>query len=414
MPRTRVTEDGPPAPRREKPLGKMARFADARKNNNDLLADCERLLLREHEKPQMQNGSERRNDVIHPSEMAKSNWCPRATYLRILATREGRLPETSPHHFQLENIFEEGHEYHRKWQDRFWRMGRLFGKWFCEACEHSWFALAPKYCPECGAPRGAITYHEVPLFSTLLSIFGNADGLVLKIFKDQDDVFIEVKSVGEGTIRQELPQVYMRHTYEIDHPQWAGKTMKVLDHRGIWKEITKPFGPHLRQGLIYLRLLGEMDEYVWGGPKLKIDKIVFIYEYKPTSAVKAFYVTRDDEAVQELWDAAADIVYALDKGGRPPRCIDRDGPCKECLIYEQESDHDDRAATSRRATQGQSSGRRRAREAEPAAAEEAQDRRPRAARRPDRPRGQGSDRPARDLHEVGGLLGRPARSSRRR
>ena len=33
--------------RREKPQGKLARFADARKNNNDLLADCERLLLRE-------------------------------------------------------------------------------------------------------------------------------------------------------------------------------------------------------------------------------------------------------------------------------------------------------------------------------------------------------------------------------
>lgn len=415
-PRTRATKDGQPAPRREKPVGKMARFADARKNNNDLLADCERLLLREAEQPQQQNGGLRRNDVIHPSEMAKSNWCPRSTYLRILATREGRLPEVTPHHFQLENIFEEGHEYHRKWQDRFWRMGRLFGIFFCEACEHRWPALAPKYCPECGAPRGALTYHEVPLRSPAYMIHGNTDGIVMGLFKDRPDVMIEIKSIGEGTVRQDLPQVYMRHTHEIDHPQWAGKTMKVLDHRGIWKEITKPFGSHLKQGLIYLRLLAEMDNYVWGGPKIDLDQIVFLYEYKPTSATKAFYVARDDEAVQELWDSAADIVYALDKGGRPPRCIDRDEPCKECKPYEeQESEHDGRTTTARGAAQEEPRGRRRARAAEPAAAEEAED-------RGSRPRRSGSDRPGRSrpdrpdgaVREVGGLLGRPARSGRGR
>ncbi len=401
---------GDDAPRRQKPVGKMKRLAEARKNNNDLLADCERLLLREHEEP-----SERRQDVIHPSEMAKADWCPRATYLRILAARAGELLEKEAHRFQLENIFEEGHEYHRKWQDRFRRMGRLFGRWKCEACNHYWYARSPQYCPECGAPAGAISYKEVPLINVEHLIYGNADGLVLAIHVDADDVLIEVKSVGEGTVRMDLPQVLMRHTYEVDDPRWAGKTLKVLDHRGVWKEITKPFGAHLRQGLIYLRLLGEADDYVWGGPKLKINRIAFLYEYKPTSAVKAFYVTRDDEAVQELWDSCADIVYALDKGGRPPQCINRDESCAECKLYEdQESDNDRRPAPPSREAEGQSPRRRRAREEEPPAAEEAPRRGSRAAPGSDRSRGRRADGSTRGLHEVGGLLGRPARGSRRR
>ena len=302
-------DDGP---RREKPLGKMARFADARKNNNDLLADCERLLLREAEEPQEQNGGLRRDDVIHPSEMASKDWCPRATYLRIKTARAGLTPPVVAHRFQTENIFEEGHEYHRKWQARFRRMGRLKGRWYCEACAHKWEAISPPDCPECGAPAGSISYHEVGLRDEAHLISGSADGEIVALASDADDVLIEVKSVGEGTVRADLPTVLQRHTHEIDDPHWADKTMKVLDHRGVWKEITKPFGSHLRQGLIYLRLRNDPT----------IERIVFIYEYKPTSLVKAFYVKRDDAAVQDLWDSCADIAYALNQGGRPPQCRD--------------------------------------------------------------------------------------------
>lgn len=382
----------------------MARFAEARKNNNDLLADIERLLLREHEEPQQQNGGVRRDDVIHPSEIAKTDWCPRSTYLRIKAVRDGVPVVTEAHRFQTENIFEEGHEYHRKWQDRFRRMNRLHGRWYCEACGHKWVATSPPYCPECGAPADAISYHEVGLRDEAILLFGSADGEVRALASDADDVLIEVKSVGEGTVRMELPAVLMRHTYEVDDPRWAGKTLKVLDHRGVWKEITKPFGPHLRQGLIYLRLRND--------PSIK--RICFIYEYKPTSAVKAFYVTRDDEAVQELWDLCADIVYALDEGGTPPRCV-APGECKDCKPFEdQESDHDGGGTKKSGTPEGQPRGRRRAREAEPAAAVEAPRRRARAAGGPDGPRGQCADGPAGGVHEVGGLLGGPARGRGRR
>jgi len=373
----------------------MGRFAKAAKNNNDLLADCERLLLREHDEPQVQNGGVRRNDVIHPSEMAKSDWCPRSTYLRIANSRAGIIPKTEAAHFQLENIFEEGHEYHRKWQSRFRRMNRLRGRWFCEACSHRWQAISPFDCPECGAPTDAISYHEVGLRDKDYLISGSADGEVISLNTDADDVLIEVKSIGEGTIRQELPAVLMKHTHEIVDPTW-GKKMKVLDHRGVWKDITTPFGPHLRQGLIYLKLRND--------PAIK--RICFIYEYKPTSAVKAFYVTRDDAEVQELWDLCGDIVYALDQGGEPPRCIDRSGPCKSC----KEQGHDAGAPPAGAAGEGVAESRDRAGEGAAPAAGPTTVRRPRAAGRPDRPRRRRPDGPAGEADAVGRLLGRSASS----
>lgn len=402
-------------PRREKPVGKLARFAEAQKNNNDLLADCERLLLHEATKPQMQNGGERRHDVIHPSEIAKTDWCPRSTYLRILAAREDRLPELAAHHFQLENIFEEGHEYHRKWQARFRRMGRLQGRWFCNACFHSWFDVSPYQCVACGAGNGCIEYHEVPLRDDSIMLSGSADGEVLaadwETNPDGEDVLIEIKSIGEGTVRMELPAVFMKHQHEIEN-KWGG-TDKVLDVRGVWKDITMPFGPHLRQGLIYLRMRAVMAE-LHGLPP--IDRIVFIYEFKPTSMVKAFYVERNDEAVQEIWDSCLDIVYALDRGGKPPRCIEGRESCKECKVYEeQESEHDAGTTKASGEAEAESGDRARPRRPRPATAGEAEDRVPRSRRGgSDGPRGRGSDREAGAVHEVVGLLGRTASTRRGR
>lgn len=389
-------------PRREKPTGKLARFSDARKNNNDLLADCERLLLREAEQPQIQNGAERRDDVIHPSEMAHSDWCPRATYLRITAAREGRAIPKEAHRFQLENIFEEGHEYHRKWQARFRRLGRLRGRWICNACQHLWKDVSPEYCPECGAPAAAIDYAEVGLSDPEHLIYGNADGEVISLVEDEDDVLLEVKSVGEGTVRMELPQVLAKNTYETQDKTW-GRTIKLIDMRGVWKDITKPFGPHLKQGLIYLRLRNDP----------RINRICFLYEFKPTSAVKAFYVTRNDELIDDLWEIAADIVWALDHGGRPPRCIDRSGPCANCKPYEdQESEHDRHTSPAGRGAEGVAPRSRRARQAGADTAPAPEDRVSRARRRPDRSRGRVADGPAGDVHPVGGLFGRSTRAGR--
>lgn len=397
MPSKKRAAEGP---RREKPTGQAARFGAARKNENDLLADCERLLLAEALEP-----DDRRQDVIHPSEMAKSDWCPRSTYLRIKLARAGVLKPGEAHHFQLENIFEEGHEYHRKWQTRFRRMGRLQGLWKCEACRCRWFDVSPMRCDneDCRAPANCLTYLEVPLSDPETLIYGSADGEVIS----DDTGLIEVKSIGEGTIRMEMPRLLQKHTHDVVG-EW-NKTTKVLDTRGVWKEITSPFGPHLRQGFIYLKLRGLMSERF---DLVPVERITFIYEFKPTSAVKAFDIRRDDDAIEHLWESAKDIVYALE-GGREPSCTNRDESCKQCQVYEeQESEHDRRTASPEGEAEEEPRGRRRPGQAGSAAAVQAEDGRTRLVRsRPDGSRGRRPDGPARPADEVGGLLGRAARRS---
>lgn len=306
-----------------KPEGGLKRIAEAKKSGSHLLEDVERHLIGEAEDGY--DPTNRRMEVIHPSEVASGDWCPYSTFLRIKLAREGRLPPRPANRFQLQNIFDEGHEYHRKWQSRAERMGRLYGTWECHLCHHRWKAVSPKECLSCG--ESAVNYREVGLHDDQANIHGHADGhITLEPFKESlDDYIWEVKSIGLGTVRMDNPKVVRDNTYEVT--THTGMKRKVVDHEGIWAAIKMPFPAHLRQGLIYLRLYN------------KLDKIVFLYEYKATSAVKTFTVKRDDMAVDYLWDVCYDIMYALDKGSTPPACPK--GGCDQCTpLLEHESEHE--------------------------------------------------------------------------
>ena len=54
--------------------------------------------------------------VIHPSELAKADWCPLATYRRIVSG--AWPPDPGKFDFVRENIFATGNDIHAKWQDR--------------------------------------------------------------------------------------------------------------------------------------------------------------------------------------------------------------------------------------------------------------------------------------------------------
>ena len=80
-------------------------MAETKKDNTLLLGKVKKHMMDRALAP-----SDRRQDIIHPSEMAKADWCPRATYFRI---KTGHVPEKK-YNFVLENIFDEGHATHRK------------------------------------------------------------------------------------------------------------------------------------------------------------------------------------------------------------------------------------------------------------------------------------------------------------
>jgi hypothetical protein len=270
-----------------------------------LLGDIQKHLLAEHNKP-----TDRRTDILHPSEMAKVDWCPRQSYYRISDTPTTDHGEKFS--FQMETIWAEGHEIHRKWQQWLRDMGRLWGTWQCGFCDERWADTSPIQCPRCEGRN--LTYLEVPLVSTKYPIAGFEDGA-----DAETNSLIEIKSIGMGTLRMEEPALLREYRVET----LAGK--KIYDLEALWSGLKHPLLSHRRQTGIYLALAKEMG--------LPYDKITFLYEYKATQSVKAFTIKYNDELIQPLLDSATDVKYALTSGTppvRPPHTGKDKTVCKNC------------------------------------------------------------------------------------
>jgi rubrerythrin len=281
--------------------GASRRLRDLGKSESRLLSD-----VRAHvEISRTALESKRDTTHIHPSEMAKTDWCPRETFFRI--SEEPKSDEEAGASFNMENVFEEGHEIHRKWQSWFWEMGVLFGWWECLGCEHYWEALSPQVCPRCFEDKDIIRYREVPIYSQRYRIMGHADGA---IHDAKGKVLIEIKSIGVGTLRFDAPHL---------HQQYQDGKLTLLD---VWKKIRRPFNSHLRQGNLYLKL---MPEY---------EAIVFIYEYKPNQGVREFVVGRNSAITDPLLASCTEIINALRSGfppDRPDWATDADAlKCRSC------------------------------------------------------------------------------------
>jgi DNA-directed RNA polymerase subunit RPC12/RpoP len=255
---------------------------DTYKRKDVLLPSVERHVLKQAQMP-----SDRRSDIMHPSEMAKSSWCGRHDYYRIVGepiNYKGRSAS-----FRLENIFDYGHSVHAKYQRWLQEMGILWGKWSCKECKNEWLSDTPAECPNCHSKR--IRYKEVPLVSEELMIAGHSDGIVLL-----NDVYkmIEIKTVGIGTLRFESYDLF-------DKYQKENLTLEEL-----WWHIKRPFSTHIRQGQIYMHIAKQVY------PELDINEIIFIYEWKPTQEVKEFVVTYNPELISNTL-LVADLVASAVK-----------------------------------------------------------------------------------------------------
>lgn len=280
------------------------------------MGDIQAHMLKQHSKP-----STRRQDIIHPSEMAKASWCPLATYLRIARCRAlgdpyWKLSESIG--VQLLNIFDEGHYIHDKWQKRLTNMGDLWGNWRCVACDYliKDFYEYDDRCPSCKSHVG-YNYAEIPLKSPRLLISGHADGGVPRLKS-----LIEIKSVGVGTARIEAPDIYK-----------ANSEGQKVDLQGLWKDIKEPFPSHIRQGQLYLYLWQQMEKTE--EIEVDFDRMIFLYESKFNQGAKEFVVNYDYEVVKPLIEYAEQIVAALDSN-EPINCPY--GGCKECELYGAKND----------------------------------------------------------------------------
>lgn len=242
---------------------------------------------------------------LHPSELSKKDWCPRASWYTISSEEK---PPIKPMSYQRLNIFAEGHAIHSKWQKWLWEAGVLEGQWECDDCKHQWWDVSPRSCTECSSFR--LTYKEVPLKDDKYMILGHADGIFTS---GKKRALIEIKSVGMGTIRMEAPDI---------HKQYTDGT---LTYDGVWKALRQPFATHIRQGMLYMHVTG-------------IHKLIFIYEWKASQEVKEFSIEFMPELVKPILDNCTRVMDALEDGIPPERPAWAEDPkhatCKGCHYKE--------------------------------------------------------------------------------
>lgn len=279
----------------------LKRFLDAKKTNPRLIGDIERHLM-------AKTPEDRRTDVLHPSEMAKSDWCLRASYFALSGVK---VKKENPN-LRLQSIFDEGHFIHAKWQNWFKEMGTLYGKWACHICGGAFYATAPSKCGLCDAYPHFLEYKEVPLINDELRIAGHSDGWIKGI---GDDCLIEIKSIGTGTLRFEAPELIAKADGDLQRA---------------WRSIRRPFRTHLMQGQIYLELLKRMGE--------PVNEIVFLYELKADQDYKEFVVKADFELVEDKFYKAKEVVDSV-VHGVPPECTNKPGlNCKSCEQFGENND----------------------------------------------------------------------------
>jgi len=290
------------------------------KDKNKLTTQVSRYLMKETK-------SDRRTDCIHPSEMAKENWCPRSTFYQIA----GYPTDPIPRSLMMEMVFETGHDAHRKWQQWFREMGVLEGLWRCLACGNTWDAVSPDICPACDAPAYLINYEEVPIFNDEYLIAGKADGIVHR--PDGSKTLIEIKTIGVGTVRWDAPNLVYANTFS--HKDEDGKLHQGIDWQGVWNNIRRPFNAHLRQGMIYCLSSG-------------INEITFIYDPKfLTAHPKEFLVKFNPEVIEESLEKCLIVKSSLEKNRPPkrPMWAEPDNKtCKACAFkkecYERRTERD--------------------------------------------------------------------------
>jgi hypothetical protein len=268
------------------------KYLDTKKTDSRLTGHIERHLMKKAP-------GDRSTLVLHPSEMIKADFCHRYSYYLLTG---GKKMEKNPG-LTLQNIFDEGHFIHEKWQNRIYEMGNLWGDFKCINCNGITSGLSPEKCQHCDCK--ILRYDEVKMLDPELRIAGHTDGWVKNL---GDDFLIEIKSIGEGTLRFEAPDLL----YDADG-----------DLNKAWKNIRRPFRGHLLQGQMYL----ELSKRMFGVEAPK--EIVFLYELKSNQAYKEFTIKADYEVVDRIFFKAEKIIKAVEAGVMPDCNVNENG-CKQC------------------------------------------------------------------------------------
>jgi hypothetical protein len=236
--------------------------------------------------------------------MASASWCHRAQYFWL----KGHAPKPEIMSLRKASIFGTGHATHDLWQTWFKEMNQIKGLWYCYTHDLEWFGLNGDH--EDGNCK--TKYNEVPVFFDPLRISGKADGWLVNF---GEPLLLEVKTIGEGSIRWYAPDI----AYANDN-----------DFKKMWANTNAPFLEHIHQAQIYMKLLELM-----GQPNAPQEALI-LYEAKGLHEHKEFVIQKSDWGIAELFEAAANIISAIDRGA-PPQCnINGTEGCGKCSHYVEE------------------------------------------------------------------------------
>lgn len=219
-----------------------------------------------------ENTRKRDTNYLHPSEICKRDWCPRASMYEI---NNEPMNENAPYYsFQTLNIFKTGHDIHAKWQ--------------------GWLERS-----------GLMKQAELPIFNEECHIKGSADGLIEDF---NGEAILEIKSVGTGTVRLENFDLYK---------EYDSKNITIEE---LWKKIRQPFSTHLRQINLYMYATG-------------VHQGIILYEWKASQAVKEFEVKYQSALIEHILAAAQLVKKHLEQGtiiDRPIWATEEHRICKKC------------------------------------------------------------------------------------
>jgi len=244
----------------------------------------------------------RPDDVLHPSDISADGWCPRAAYHQL------NHPTREVLNFRQRNMFAYGHAAHDRFQGWLAEMGELEGMWKCLVCNYKWYGRGVQVCDVCKS--NVVQYKELPLELPSHLISGHSDGFLYR-----KSTILEIKTVGEGTVRHASPALVRAHTHTLDGSQ-------IVDVNGLWGDIRRPFPAHLRQGMTYLHLARERG--------LEADQVTFVYESKMNQDTKEYTVEYSIEPIKAMLAGARQVAMAMDGTGPEPICRDGSGSCESC------------------------------------------------------------------------------------
>lgn len=295
-----------------KPTGKLAELARIQQQGGDKVV---LPLVEQHLLSRWGDKGDRKSEVLHVSEIAKKDWCERASYQRI---KGGEWPEEQ-FSFTLQSIFDEGHQIHDKWQTWLAETGQLWGDWQCLVCG---VLVRYKQREELDEIGGCLfgrvshiwKYQEVSLAHGLIQ--GREDGAI-------GDRLIEFKSVGLGTLRREAKELLAKSYKELA----TGGT--IYDLEAIWKGLRQPLISHVRQANMYMWLAQQMAEShpIEYAHYAQFTKASIVYEFKPNQQSREYVIPLSMDIVQPMLDRVNVVQWALD-AGIPPPC--RYGGCTQC------------------------------------------------------------------------------------